>query len=141
VVALATPIFGGWYAHVAILLVGTGIAGVQLLQFSMLADVIAVDAATTGKRRAGVFTGLWTAIESGVSAFGALVFGTILTIGGFISSEPDTPVAQPDSAVAAVLIGQTAVPALIILLSVLMTLKYRLTVPTPVAGSASDAPA
>ncbi|MET8002012.1 MFS transporter [Nonomuraea glycinis] len=139
--ALATPIFGGWYAHVAILLVGTGIAGVQLLQFSMLADVIAVDAATTGKRRAGVFTGLWTAIESGVSAFGALVFGTILTIGGFISSEPDTPVAQPDSAVTAVLIGQTAVPALIILLSVLMTLKYRLTVPTPVAGSASDAPA
>ena len=73
--AVATPLFGGLYAHLMILLVGTGIAGVTLLQFSMLADVIAVDAETTGKRRAGVFTGLWTAIESGVSAFGALIFG------------------------------------------------------------------
>ncbi|MFC5816067.1 MFS transporter [Nonomuraea harbinensis] len=124
--ALATPIFGGWYAHVMILLVGTGVAGVTLLQFSMLADVIAVDAATTGKRRAGVFTGLWTAIESGVSAFGALILGSILSIGGFLSSVASQRVEQPDSAVTAVLIGQTAVPALIILLSVVMTLRYQL---------------
>ncbi|WP_336205992.1 MFS transporter [Nonomuraea sp. LPB2021202275-12-8] len=139
--AVLTPLFGGLYAHVMILLVGTGIAGVTLLQFSMLADVIAMDAETTGKRRAGVFTGLWTAIESGVSAFGALIFGTILSIGGFISSEPGRPVAQPDSALTAVLIGQTAIPALIILLSAVMTLKYRLTDPrravAPVVPDAS----
>ncbi|MDA0636556.1 MFS transporter [Nonomuraea sp. MCN248] len=124
--ALATPVFGAWYAHVMILLIGTGVAGVTLLQFSMLADVIATDAADTGKRRAGVFTGLWTAIESGVSAFGALIFGLVLSIGGFISSVASQRVEQPDSAVTAVLIGQTAVPSLIILLSVAMTLKYHL---------------
>ncbi|WP_049556857.1 MFS transporter [Nonomuraea sp. SBT364] len=139
--ALATPVFGGWYAHVMILLVGTGVAGVTLLQFSMLADVIAKDAADTGKRRAGVFTGLWTAIESGVSAFGALVFGVILSIGGFLSSEPSRPVEQPDSAVTAVLIGQTAVPALIILLSVAMTLGYRIKDPNRAAVPVPDAPA
>jgi GPH family glycoside/pentoside/hexuronide:cation symporter len=114
-----------------------GIAGVQLLLFSMLADVIAADAAETGKRRAGVLTGLWTAIESGVSSFGALIFGVILSLGGFIESEPSTPVQQPDSAVTAVLIGQTTVPALIIFLSVLMTLKYRLTPPGAPASDAS----
>ncbi|NRQ33484.1 MFS transporter [Nonomuraea sp. NN258] len=135
---LATPLIGSWYAHAMLLLVGTGVAGVQLLQFSMLADVIATDALTTGKRRAGVFTGLWTAIESGVSSFGALIFGVILSAGGFIESEPSTPVQQPDSAVTAVLIGQTAVPALIIFLSVLMTLKYRL---SPAAVPATDASA
>jgi Na+/melibiose symporter-like transporter len=135
--AMATPLFGPVYAHLTILVVGVGIAGVQLLLFSMLADVIAADAAETGKRRAGVLTGLWTAIESGVSSFGALIFGVILSLGGFIESEPSTPVQQPDSAVTAVLIGQTTVPALIIFLSVLMTLKYRLTPPGAPASDAS----
>ncbi|MEV4171104.1 MFS transporter [Nonomuraea sp. NPDC049709] len=129
--AMATPLFGPVWAHVMILLVGIGYAGVQLMQFSMLADVIAADAARTGKRRAGVLTGLWTAIESGVSSFGALIFGVTLSISGFIESEPSTPVQQPDSAVTAVLIGQTALPAVIIFASVLITLKYRL--PPPVA--------
>ncbi|MER7363010.1 MFS transporter [Nonomuraea wenchangensis] len=127
--AMATPLFGALWAHVTILFVGVGYAGLQLLQFSMLADVIAVDAAETGKRRAGVLTGLWTAIESGVSSFGALIFGVVLSLGGFVESQPDAPVRQPDSAVTAVLIGQTTIPALIILASVLVTLKYRLTPP------------
>ncbi|WP_433433710.1 MFS transporter [Nonomuraea sp. CA-141351] len=136
--ALATPLFGAVWAHVMILLVGVGYAGLQLLQYSMLADVIATDAAATGKRRAGVLTGLWTAIESGVSAFGALVFGVILSIGGFVESEPNRPVQQPDSALTAVLIGQAAVPALIVFLSALITLRYRL---TPPGGPAPDASA
>jgi GPH family glycoside/pentoside/hexuronide:cation symporter len=133
----ATPLFGAVYAHATLLLVGSGIAGMQLMQFSMLADVIAVDAGTTGKRRAGVFTGLWTAIESGVSAFGALIFGSILSIGGFISSDPSRPVEQPDSAVTAVLVGQAAVPALFILLSVLLAARYRLSPPAEPAPTAS----
>ncbi|WP_327089842.1 MFS transporter [Nonomuraea sp. NBC_01738] len=124
--ALATPLFGPVYAHAVLLVVGTGIAGVQLLQFSMLADVIAADSAATGKRRAGVYTGLWTAIESAVASFGALIFGVVLSIGGFLESDPANPVRQPDSAVSAVLVGQTAIPALIILLSVPMILRYRL---------------
>ncbi|MFE3455053.1 MFS transporter [Nonomuraea sp. NPDC059194] len=125
--ATATPLLGDVFAHFMLLVVGIGFSGAQLLQFSMLADVIAFDAATTGKRRAGVFTGLWTAIESAVSAFGALIFGAVLSLGGFVSSDPGTPVAQPDSAITAVLLGQTAVPAFIIILAVLMTFRYRLT--------------
>jgi GPH family glycoside/pentoside/hexuronide:cation symporter len=135
--AMATPVFGALYAHLTILVVGVGIAGVELMLFSMLADVIAADATETGKRRAGVLTGLWTAIESGVSSFGALIFGVILSVGGFIESEPSKPVVQPDSAVTAVLIGQTAVPAVIIFLSVLITLQYRLTPPAVPAPDAS----
>lgn len=134
---MATPLLGGVWAHMMIALVGVGYSGLQLLQFSMLADVIAEDAAKTGKRRAGVLTGLWTAIESAVASFGALIFGVILSIGGFIESEPSRPVQQPDSAGTAILIGQTTIPALIILLSVLMTVKYRLTPPAAPAPDAS----
>ncbi|PZG21624.1 MFS transporter [Nonomuraea aridisoli] len=136
-VAMATPLFGSVWAHVWILLVGVGYAGVQLLLFSMLADVIAADAAGSGKRRAGVLTGLWTAIENGVSAFGALIFGVILSIGGFIESDPSTPVQQPESAVTAVLIGQTAVPALLLFASVAITLRYRLRPPAAPEPAAS----
>ncbi|MFI6298124.1 MFS transporter [Nonomuraea sp. NPDC050790] len=135
--AAATPLLGPVYAHLTLLLVGAGIAGVQLLQFSMLADVVAVDAALTGKRRAGVFTGVWTAIESGIASFGALIFGTVLSIGGFLESDPSRPVEQPGSAVTAVLLGQTVVPSVIILLSVFMTLKYRLPRDVPWTEQAS----
>ncbi|MEU9884856.1 MFS transporter [Sphaerisporangium sp. NPDC051011] len=122
-----TPALGALYAHLAIVLIGIGYAGLQLLQFSMLADVIAHDSAVSGKRRGGVLTGLWTAAESAVSAFGALVFGWVIASGGFISSDPKNPVTQPDSAVTAVLIAETVIPAFIIFFGILMTLKYRLT--------------
>lgn len=122
-----TPVFGALYAHLTTVIVGVGYAGLQLLQFSMLADVIAHDATTSGKRRGGVFTGLWTAVESAVAAFGALVVGVTLAIGGFLSSDPEHPVTQPGSALTAVVVAQAVIPAVIIFLGILMTLKYDLT--------------
>ncbi|GIH29521.1 MFS transporter [Acrocarpospora phusangensis] len=126
ILASASPWFGPLYAHLAIVVVGVGYAGLQLLQFSMLADVIAYDGQVSGKRRGGVFTGLWTAVESAVAAFGATIYGAALSFGGFLESDPANPVTQPDSAVTAVLVGITVIPALIILSGVLMTLKYDL---------------
>ncbi|WP_347599254.1 MFS transporter [Acrocarpospora sp. B8E8] len=126
ILAIASPLLGPIYAHLCIVVVGVGYAGLQLLQFSMLADVIAYDGQVSGKRRGGVLTGLWTAVESAVAAFGATIYGAVLSIGGFLESDPANPVVQPDSAVTAVLIGLTVIPALIILSGVLMTLKYDL---------------
>ncbi|MDH2427630.1 MFS transporter [Sphaerisporangium sp. TRM90804] len=122
-----TPVFGALYSHLCILVVGVGYAGLQLLQFSMLADVIAHDSAVSGRRRGGVFTGLWTAVENAVLALGALVVGGVLAVGGFIASDPENPVTQPGSALIAIVISLTLVPAFIALTGVLMTLKYNLT--------------
>ncbi|OUC88295.1 MFS transporter [Streptosporangium minutum] len=119
--------FGAVYAHVCVLAVGIGYAGFQLLQFSMLSDVIVHDALVTGKRRAGVFTGLWTACETVVFAFGALVLGWLLGATGFVESDPGTPVAQPEAAVTAVLYGGALLPALLAGISVLLTTRYPLT--------------
>ncbi|MDP9865492.1 MULTISPECIES: MFS transporter [Streptosporangium] len=121
---------GPVYAHVCVLVVGVGYAGLQLLQFSMLSDVIAHGALATGKRRAGVFTGLWTACETVVFALGALVLGWLLGAAGFVESDPGTPVAQPEAAVMAALYGGTLLPALAAGVSVLLTARYSLTAET-----------
>ncbi|NUT41399.1 MAG: MFS transporter [Thermoactinospora sp.] len=122
-----TPVFGSIYAHVCVFFVGIGYAGIQLLQFSMMADVIVHDAATSGKARAGVFTGLWTACETVVFAFGATVLGWVLGSNGFVESQPGEKVAQPDSATQAVLLGGTLLPAVFIGVAIVLTLRYRLT--------------
>ncbi|MEU4830435.1 MFS transporter [Streptosporangium sp. NPDC023615] len=118
---------GAVYAHACVLVVGIGYAGFQLLQFSMLADVIVHDALVTGKRRAGVFTGLWTAAETVVFALGALVLGWLLGATGFIESDPSTPVVQPEAATTAVLYGTTLLPAFLMGVSIVLVARYTLT--------------
>jgi GPH family glycoside/pentoside/hexuronide:cation symporter len=121
-----TPAFGELYAHGCVMLIGIGYAGLQLLQFSMLADTLIYDELRSGKRRAGVFTGLWTAAETVMMAFGALVLGWILAAAGFVSSEPDEPVSQPDSAIHAILFGGALAPALLLSIAIACTLRYDL---------------
>ena len=72
--------------YLATAVVGVGYAGAQMFPLSMLADVAAVDAGTTGLNRAGVFTGVWTAGETLGLAFGPGVFGVVLALGGYVSS-------------------------------------------------------
>ncbi|MFD0854060.1 MFS transporter, partial [Actinomadura adrarensis] len=122
-----TPVFGPVFAHCCVMVVGVGYAGVQLLQFSMLADTLIYDELRSGKRRGGVFTGLWTAIETVMMAFGALVLGWILAAAGFVSSEPDQPVAQPDSAIDAIVVGGALFPAVLMSIAIFCTFRYDLT--------------
>jgi GPH family glycoside/pentoside/hexuronide:cation symporter len=122
-----TQLFGAVYAHICVVVIGLGYGGLQLLQFSMLADTLIADALRSGTGRAGVFTGLWTAAETVFFALGALLLGGLLSASGFVSSEPDHPVAQPDSAILAVLIGGAAVPALLVAIAIALTRRYDLT--------------
>ncbi|NEE01104.1 MFS transporter [Phytoactinopolyspora halotolerans] len=113
------------YAGVA--LAGVGYAGIQMLPLSMLGDTIAADAFTTRRRRAGVFTGLWTAGETLGLAVGPGLYGLILALSGFVSSDADHRVAQPDSALTGIVIGFGAVPVLLVGLSLLLLARYDLT--------------
>lgn len=118
--------FGSLHVHLWVTVVGVGYAGLQLMQVSMLSDVIAHDSLTTGKRRAGVFTGLWTACETVTMAFGATALSWVLGLAGFVESSGSAIVAQPPSAVEAVRLGVTALPAVFIALSVVLTIIYPL---------------
>jgi Na+/melibiose symporter-like transporter len=107
-------------------LVGVGYAGAQVFPLSMLADVAAVDAARTGQNRAGVFTGVWTAGETLGLALGPGVFGLVLALGGYVSST-DADAHQPGSAVTAIVLGFSLLPAALTLTSLLWLRRYRLT--------------
>jgi Na+/melibiose symporter-like transporter len=90
---------------------GVGYAGLQVFPLSLLADVIGREEGRTGQVRAGVFAGVWTAGETLGLALGPALYGGILAIGGYVSSTGET-VAQPSSAVLAVITGVALVPAL-----------------------------
>ncbi|GAA4379192.1 MFS transporter [Nocardioides caricicola] len=111
--------------YLAVGLVGVGYAGCQVFPMAMLPDAAAVDARRTGSNRAGVYTGVWTAAETLGLALGPGVFALVLAIGGYRSST-DGDVAQPDSALTAITLGISVLPAVLILLSLVWLRRYTL---------------
>jgi GPH family glycoside/pentoside/hexuronide:cation symporter len=109
----------------AVVLVGVGYAGCQVFPMAMLPDAAAVDARRTGSNRAGVYTGVWTAGETLGLALGPGVFALALTLGSYRSST-DGDVAQPGSALNAIVIGFSVVPAVLTVVSLLWLSRYSL---------------
>jgi Na+/melibiose symporter-like transporter len=112
--------------YAATALVGVGYAGAQVFPISMLADTAAVDATRSGGNRAGVFTGVWTAGETLGLALGPGVFGLLLALGGYVSSTNGSA-AQPGSAVTAIVVGFSVLPAALVLASLVWLRRYALT--------------
>lgn len=86
----------------------------------MLPDVI-VEA---GRERGGAMSGLWTAAETAGLALGPSVVLLALGVAGFVSSTATDFVAQPASALAAIVVTFSVVPALIVAVSVLILTRY-----------------
>lgn len=115
-----------WCVYASTAVVGIGFTGAQVFPLAMLPDVAAVDAARSGIRRAGVYTGIWTAGETLGLALGPGVYALVLAIGGYVSSTNRDAV-QPDSALTAIVVGLSVVPALLIAVSLFTLQRYRLT--------------
>lgn len=116
---------GDWiYAPVAV--AGIAYAGMQSLPMAMLPDVISHDELTSGPGRAGAFSGVWTAGETIGFALGATTLTVILAVTGYVSSTASESVAQPDAAIAGIVISFSVVPAALIALSLLALTRYRL---------------
>lgn len=109
----------------AVAVVGVGYAGTQLFPLAMLPDVAAVDAATTGENRIGVFTGVWTGAETLGLALGPGLYAAVLALGGYVSSS-GARVGQSERAITAIHLGFSLVPAAVIALSLLAVHRYRL---------------
>jgi glycoside/pentoside/hexuronide:cation symporter, GPH family len=106
--------------------VGIGYAGMQMFPLAMLPDVIAADEAASGARRAGVFTGVWTAAETLGLAVGPGLLGGLLALAGYVSTSGDDVVAQPAAADTTVLLGFSLLPAVLVLASLPVLARYRL---------------
>jgi glycoside/pentoside/hexuronide:cation symporter, GPH family len=109
----------------AVALIGVGYAGCQVFPLAMLPDAAAVDARRTGSSRVGVYTGVWTAGETLGLALGPGLFALVLAVGGYRSST-DGDVAQPDSALTAITLGFSVLPAALIVLSLVWLARYTL---------------
>src|SRR6478735_11200304 len=111
--------------YAAVVLVGVGYAGCQVFPMAMLPDAAAVDARRTGSTRAGVYTGVWTAGETLGLALGPGVYALVLAIGGYKSST-DGDALQPDSALTAITLGFSILPAALMILSLWWLRRYSL---------------
>ncbi|WP_232679174.1 MFS transporter [Nocardioides sp. R-C-SC26] len=109
----------------AVGLVGVGYAGCQVFPLAMLPDVAAVDARTSGTSRVGVFTGVWTAGETLGLAVGPGLFAVVLAVGSYRSGTTGD-IVQPDSALTAITLGFSVVPAALVLLSLWWLGRYSL---------------
>ncbi|MBB5871389.1 Na+/melibiose symporter-like transporter [Allocatelliglobosispora scoriae] len=130
-ILVVSPFVPTWLVYAFIAIMGIGYAGQQLFGLAMLPDCIALDTARTGKRQAGVFTGVWTAGETLGLALGPGIFGAVLQMFDYSSSTTGTPAPQSALAEQGVLLGFTLVPAVIVGLALVFLRNYSKDLPSP----------
>ncbi|MGA5301194.1 MFS transporter [Nucisporomicrobium flavum] len=111
--------------YLVVALIGCGYAGQQVFALAMLPDCIAHDTARTGRRQAGVFTGLWTAGETLGLALGPGLFALVLQLFGYVPSSTGAAAAQDSTARLGILLGFTIVPAVLVGAAVLLLRRYE----------------
>ena len=117
-VLMQAPIRMDWVLGLSVL-AGIGFGGQQVLPAAMVPDTILADAERTGQVQAGTFNGAWAALETAAYALGPTLFALILAAGAYRSSSSlDKPLAQPDSALHAILFSATVLPAFLMLAGV-----------------------
>ncbi|MDR3081365.1 MAG: MFS transporter, partial [Streptomyces sp.] len=108
-----------------VVVMGAAFAGLQLFAFSMVPDAVAA-AEARGSARAGAYTGVWTATEATGTAIGPYLYSAVLAIWGFVSTTEGRTVAQSDSALEALLLGFTVLPAVIMAVAVVFQRRCTL---------------
>jgi GPH family glycoside/pentoside/hexuronide:cation symporter len=122
---LSAEVLPAVVAYLIVAMVGAGYAGQQVFAMAMLPDCIAFDTARTGRRQAGVFTGLWTAGETLGLALGPGIFALVLQVFGYVSSATGEAAAQDGTARLGVLLGFTVLPALLVGAGVVLLRGYQ----------------
>ncbi|MER7457798.1 MFS transporter [Micromonospora sp. NPDC126480] len=107
----------------AVAVLGVAFAGMQLLPFSMVPDVIR---AAGGSAGAGTYTGVWTATEATGAALGPWAYSLCLAAGGFVASTAGVTVTQSAAALDAIRWGFGLLPAALMLVALLVQRRYTL---------------
>ncbi|MFI7603920.1 MFS transporter [Micromonospora sp. NPDC049366] len=136
----AAPVLPAVAGYAVVAAMGVGYAGQQVFALAMLPDCITFDEARTGRRQAGVLTGLWTAGETFGLALGPGIFGLVLQLTGYVSSDTGVAAAQSDTARLGILLGFTALPALLVAVALVFLRPYDLTPARLAAARTVDAP-
>jgi len=116
----------GQWVYGPVALAGAAYAGMQSLPMAMLPDVISHDAHRHGDGRAGSFGGVWTAGETAGMALGATLLTVVLAATGYLESTGGQVVAQPEAAIAGIVMSFSLLPAALVLLSLVPLRAYPL---------------
>ncbi|MHA7986135.1 MFS transporter [Rathayibacter sp. CAU 1779] len=116
----------GPWVYLPVALCGIGYAGMQALPMAMLPDVISHDARSNGPGRAGIFGGMWTAGETTGMALGATVLSIVLAATGYLASTGTQTVTQSPLAVSGIVLSFSVVPAVLVAISLVPLVRYRL---------------
>ena len=121
VFAAVCPLFLAVPAGAPVLVVALALGCANAVQdvyvLALLPRCIESATVRTGRRQAGVFAGVFSGVQGLGFAVGPLLFGLVLQVGGYRSSDTGAAAAQPASATAAVLLGVALLPAVLTLLS------------------------
>lgn len=102
------------------------VGGLLLMGQAMLPDTIHYDWQRSGKRREGIFAGIYTTVEKLSFALGGVFAGFILQWYGYQSSVSGQVVVQSEQAIRGIYLLAAAVPAVLMLLSCIPLLLYPL---------------
>ena len=112
------------YFYLRAAVIGVLSNGTLLCALALLPDTMEYDQLSSGENRSGVMSGVFTTVEKLSSALGPFIVGIALTASGLVAGAP--PADQPQSAVSAVHIMFSLVPALLCFAAIPVLLYYRL---------------
>jgi GPH family glycoside/pentoside/hexuronide:cation symporter len=107
-------------------LIGIAMGGCILLSYSVITDVIRYDTLRTGMRQEGTFSGIVSFVDKAFQAAGVALVGFLLSSMGYVASVHGAHVQQSASAIRAIYIGFSAIPALAALVCIAAMLGYNL---------------
>ncbi|MFK7828807.1 MAG: MFS transporter [Congregibacter sp.] len=99
--------------------------GTLLCALSMLPDTMEFDRLKTGRNREGVMSGVFTTVEKLSGAAGPFVIGILLQTMGLLSGDA-AAAGQPQSALTAIHLGVSLVPALVCFAALPLLMRYDL---------------
>jgi GPH family glycoside/pentoside/hexuronide:cation symporter len=108
------------------LISGVGSGGLLLVTQSLLPDALEYDYLRTGLRREGTLSGFYTTVEKLAFALGTAFTGLFLGVMGYVSGTAGAAIEQPESAITAIYLCASVLPAAAVLISVLVLRGYDL---------------
>jgi GPH family glycoside/pentoside/hexuronide:cation symporter len=110
------------WIYVIAFIAGIGFSGQWVFPWSMVPDVVEYDQLVTGERREGIYFGIWAFLQKFTNAFGVAVSGWALSWFGYIPNVPQT-----DQALLGIRLFFALIPALLLIISLPILIKYPIT--------------
>ena len=116
-----------WVTNIRIFMIGVATSGLLVMGFSILPDTMEHNTKSSGISQEGTLAAIYSMVEKGTAAFGPLIAGMLLGASGFISAGgANLPPTQPQTALIAILMLASVVPAICNIAGSLLLIKFDL---------------